>query len=421
MAENVDLNAKVKELMEDSDTAVWIQTIGSESARISYQKHIAEYLAHRNLTIQQLIESFKKDQNFEIKKLQEFVILLQRRIAPSSSANYYSAIKSRMKYDLIPFVRDVKIPNRHFHNTIAEETTPTVDQVNSLLRNSKPSTQTIIALISYLGVRFKAVAGLKIADFPEMQIIDNKKIVFEKIPTSVRIRSELSKNRKGYQTFLIDNGCTILKNWLETRIQRGEFLSNDSLIIPTYCKTDSIRQKSNIISRRIYTVFNKVNFRFRPYALKGYFATQLMNSGIQQNLQTFFMGHTGPMQNEYTARRQMSAEQIELMRKLFKERIEPFLVPKVKNGNAAVQSAFKEFASKMGIEVEENNTTKDSIEKIAEKLAKQVAQTAEKMNKMYKKENSMQQKNLESKTDQHLTNARNIQQDMSVHRWSTFI
>ena len=146
-----------------------------------------------------------------------------------------------------------------------------------------------------------------------------------------------------------------------------------------------------------------------------------MNSGIQQNLQTFFMGHTGPMQNEYTARRQMSAEQIELMRKLFKERIEPFLVPKVKNGNAAVQSAFKEFASKMGIEVEENNTTKDSIEKIAEKLAKQIAQTAEKMNKIYKKENSMQQKNVESITDQHLTNARNIQQDMSVHSWSTCI
>jgi len=91
----------------------------------------------------------------------------------------------------------------------------------------------------------------------------------------------------------------------------------------------------------------------------------LLNSGIQQNYQTFFMGHTGPMQNEYSVRRQQPAEQIEFMRKLFKEKIEPHLVPQENHSQVAVKDAFRKFAKEMGLEVKEEASTDETIEEIA--------------------------------------------------------
>jgi len=43
------------------------------------------------------------------------------------------------------------IPNRHLHPTVAKEVVPTKDQIIAFLRNAKPSSQVIIALIAFLG------------------------------------------------------------------------------------------------------------------------------------------------------------------------------------------------------------------------------------------------------------------------------
>ena len=141
MLNNHDLDNKVKELQKDRDTTEWLVTIGSESAKINYLKHLAEYLLYRNISIKTLIENFEKDkktQKTETKKVQEFINHLQERIAASSAANYNSAIKSRLKSEGIDFVTEIKIPDRHVHKNIEKETTPTSEQVNSLIRNAKP-------------------------------------------------------------------------------------------------------------------------------------------------------------------------------------------------------------------------------------------------------------------------------------------
>lgn len=376
MKSNIAIKQKVGEILADKDTKEWSITLGSESSRLNYPKHIAEYLVYRNLTIQQLRKNFKKSPIKEIKKVQEFVNFLLNRtepkpLQPSSVGNYISAIKSRMKYDGIQLVREVKIQDRHYHQTIAEETTPDVEKVDNVIRNSKPSTQTITVLIALLGLRFKAMAGIKVGDFPEMKINNKKEIVFEKFPTRVKIRPELNKGKKrGYETFLIEKGCIILKNWLQIRMNSGEDITTESLIIPTECKNASTRRISNAIGRRLYTVFDKVKFGSRPYSLKGFFATQLMNSGIQQNYQAFLLGHVGPMQNEYTARRQLSQEQLELMRTLFKEKIEPYLIPQENNTDAKLKKTFKRLATGMQVETDETATTEETVDKLAEEINK---------------------------------------------------
>jgi len=289
-----------------------------------------------------------------------------KKLAPSTVANYVSAIKSRLQYDSLSFARDIRVKNRTYHQTITEEITPTEDQVIQFLRNAKPDTQLIIALMAFMGIRFHTIAGLKIADFPEMRITENNEIIFEKIPTRVKIRRELSKNKRDYETFFIEFGCKILENSLKIRMNKGEKINSNSLIVPIDSDESPLRLKAKAISRRLYTVFNKINFDSRPYSLKGYFATQLMNSGIQQNYQTLFMGHSGIVQNEYVSQRKFSTEQIEKMRTLFKQQIEPHLIPQESDANRVVNHHFKEFAKQLGLEVKDTSSTDETIAEIAE-------------------------------------------------------
>jgi len=361
---NLQLLEKLDEILKDNDTKEWVDSLSSESTRMNYPKHLSEYLLYRQISIKTMIKNFKKDKIKEAKKVQQFVNHRLDYLTASTVANYVSAIKNRLEYEGIQLTKRIRIPNRHLHPTVAKEVVPTKDQIITFLRNAKPASQVIITLIAFVGVRFNVIGDLRISDFPEMRIFD-KKVIFEKIPTRVKIRAILSKNKKEYQTFLIEFGCMIVKNWLELRLRRGEQLDSNSLIVPTDCETASLRQRANIIARRLYTVFNKINYSSRPYSLKDFYATALLNSGIQQNYQTFFMGHTGPMQNEYSVRRQQPAEQIEFMRKLFKEKIEPHLVPQENHSQVAVKDAFRKFAKEMGLEIKDEASTDETIEEIA--------------------------------------------------------
>jgi integrase len=363
---NPEIQKKVDEILQDSDTADWITTITSESAKINYQKHLAEYLIYRKLTISKLVANFKEDENKEIKNVQSFANEMLTRLAPGTVANYVSAIKSRMQYDSIPFTRSIKIPNRTYHPTVENEVVPTKDQILSFIMNGKHATQVIIVLIAFTGFRFNVIADLRVKDLPEMRITEDNDIVFEKMPTRVKVRKELSKNGKAYQSFLIETGCMIIKNSLEIRMTKGEKLDSESLLVPTECEKTTIRQRAKAIARRLNTVFEKVEYNSRPYSLKNFFATALLNSGLEQNLQTFYMGHTGPVQNVYSVQRQQPTEQIEKMRTVFKEKIEPNLIPQEGNADATVKREFKKFAKAFGIDVSDDANTDETIAEIAE-------------------------------------------------------
>ena len=364
---NPEIQKKVKEILQDPDTVDWIATISSESAKINYQKHLAEYLIYRKTTIQKLVNNFKKDENKEIKNVQSFANQMLKRLVSGTVANYVSAIKSRMQYDGIPFTRSIKIPHRTYHPTVENEIIPTKDQILSFIMNGKHATQVIIALIAFTGFRFKVIADLRVKDFPEMRITENNKVIFEKMPTRVKVRKELSKNGKAYQSFLIETGCLIIKNSLELRMTKGEKIDNDSLLVPTECKNTTVRQRAKAIARRLTTVFEKVEYGSRPYSFKNFFATALLNSGLEQNLQTFYMGHTGPVQNVYSVQRQQPTEQIEKMRTVFKEKIQPNLIPQEGNVDATVKREFKKFAKEaFGLDMADDANTDETIAEIAE-------------------------------------------------------
>ncbi len=112
-----------------------------------------------------MIKNFKKDKIKEAKKVQQFVNHRLEHLTASTVANYVSAIKNRLEYDGIQLTKKIRIPNRHLHPTVAKEVVPTKEQIISFLRNAKPSSQVIVALIAFLGVRFNVIGDLRISDF----------------------------------------------------------------------------------------------------------------------------------------------------------------------------------------------------------------------------------------------------------------
>ena len=68
---------------------------------------------------------------------------------------------------------------------------------------------------------------LILRDLPEL-LIENGEAIFDKIPTMIVVRPELSKAKHRYFTFLSSEGCTYLKEYLEARIRSGEQLSYDT-------------------------------------------------------------------------------------------------------------------------------------------------------------------------------------------------
>lgn len=79
---NPQIQEKVIEILKDPDTKEWTETIDSESARINYQKHLAEYLLYRKSTVQNLIKNFKKDENKETNYARVLIIDSQKNMKP---------------------------------------------------------------------------------------------------------------------------------------------------------------------------------------------------------------------------------------------------------------------------------------------------------------------------------------------------
>jgi hypothetical protein len=128
-------------------------------------------------------------------------------------------------------------------------------------------------------------------------------VEFDKVPTTVMVRENLSKGRHQYFTFLSEEGCGYLKEYLEERIGEGETLSESSPIITPKLRMKPFVRTTNV-SDAIRAAMRKAGIKWRPYVLRSYFDTQLMvaeNAGkLIRDYRQFFMGHKGDIEARYT-------------------------------------------------------------------------------------------------------------------------
>jgi hypothetical protein len=113
----------------------------------------------------------------------------------------------------------------------------------------------------------------------------------------------LSKAGHQYFTFLGEEGCEYLKDYLESRLKEGEKLTPDSPILTPKVAPKPFVRSTNI-GDMIRAAIRRAGFKWRPYVLRAYFDTQLMlaeSKGlVLRDYRQFWMGHKGDIENRYT-------------------------------------------------------------------------------------------------------------------------
>ena len=272
--------------------------------------------------------------------------------APSYIESYVKAISSWARWNRKKFVRKIDIKDAGSFPIAEGEETPSTDNLRSVLYSATTPlrTRVMISITSFSGVRLqvhgnsRGLDGLNVGDFFEMEIVQEngiqRQVRFPLVPTAFQVRKSISKSRHRYITFLCEEGCQILKEYLDWRIRNGEILRADSPIIATTREDEQrIRRmrKMNQVNDRPFITTRKVSQSMReamrtigltqrPYIWRSYFDTFAMmraegkGIGVIHAYSQFWMGHAGDIERKYTLdKKNLPKEILEEMREAYRK------------------------------------------------------------------------------------------------------
>ena len=333
-------------LLEDDDVRRWYENLkaGSNLTAGVYLRGLGFYCENVNTTPKKILEDAK-----EIKPLQDqfmdFVRDMERKGNKGAYiARYKKILHSWTKHNGVEFKAVAKITNENINVNTENETVPSQDELDSILRQAGMRGKTAIALMSFAGLRPVYIClddgsdALRIGDIPELKI-ENGRVSFEKVPIRIRVRAVLNKGKKhAYSTFMGQEGLTYLREYLEYRMSEGEKLTNSSPIIQydrdvkkkhefvtTHYIEKEIRQA--IIDAGFFEWGKKEDGTEkktptkRPYALRAYFATAMdiseQKGHVSHPWRQYWMGHVGDMESRYSTNKNHSDTIIEEMRSAY--------------------------------------------------------------------------------------------------------
>ncbi|NWG37845.1 hypothetical protein [Nitrososphaera sp.] len=262
---------------------------------------------------------------------------------PTYMQDYVKSLKSWFFHNQIQIIQKFKLPKSKSSTKVSDEQSPTPDQVRRVLNAADQKQKVECTLVGFAGLRPEVVGnylgddGLQVRDLPEMKVNHKKKTVeFEKIPTLVMVRENLSKAGHQYITFMPDEGCQYIRELLELRLRRGEKIKPESPIVNSikYNKHPGHIRTTNI-GDSMRTAIRKAGFDWRPYILRTYFDTRMMMAEgdriIIEDWRVFWMGHKGDIEHVYTLnKKKLPEDLIEQMREAFAKAAEKHLVTTTK-------------------------------------------------------------------------------------------
>lgn len=311
----------------------------------TYLRNLGLWLERTELTPNSLLNISKENYDELKNRISDQIRLMENN---GKAGSYISVslkpLVSFLRFHNIQIKLQINIKNENRNLTTENERIPTREELSSIMRHATPRSRLEIALMSFSGLRPESIGsyrgndGLKISDLKDIQI-ENNKAIFTKTPTLITIRPELSKAGHQYFSFLTEEGCIYATEYLNSRFATGEELTEESpLIKPDENKSrkeaQNIFLETQLVSREIKKAITKAGFKWRPYVLRAYFATNLdlaENKGdISHSWRQFFMGHKGDIEATYSTRKKLSDEIIEEMREAYR-RCEKYLATQAEN------------------------------------------------------------------------------------------
>ena len=337
MSDSPHPRSKYRHLFEDKDVRRWYENLvrGSPACAEIYLRNLGNFCHLVGITPGQLA----RKPVAEIEDLlMDYVTSAQKEHAGSYIHNTTKVVKSWLAHNGIQLKRKIKITGAHETPTLKDERVPTKEELRRIFLSGSKQARTACAIVAHAGLRLQGLGsytgydGLRMRDLPELKI-KGSEVSFEKIPAMVVVRSALSKARHQYFTFLTEEACSYLKDYLEERLRDGEQLTPDSAIVkPKFAQKPFIRTVN--IGDMMRLAIRSAGLPWRPYVLRCYFDTQLMlaeSKGlVLRDYRQFWMGHKGDIENRYTTNKhKLPEEVIEDMREAYKRSQEYLQTTKV--------------------------------------------------------------------------------------------
>jgi hypothetical protein len=327
------MRAKYRYLLDDADVKRWFDNLARGSIVTAESR--LRILGNFCVSVRTDPKSLLKLSDEDITNtLMDYVTKLEKeKYAGSYIESILKTIKSWLSHNHRELKGKIKIKGARDTPTLREERTPTTEELRNIFLSAGKKVRVSAILMAHSGLRvetignYKGTDGLRIKDFPEMKI-ENGNVSFQQIPTLLIVRHELSKAGHQYLTFLSEEGCQYLQDYIEERIRKGEEITSESPIVtPQMSEKEFIRSVN--VGDGIRGAIRKAGFSARPYALRSFFDTELMlaeSKGlVLRDYRTFWMGHKGDIENRYTTNRcKLPENVIEDMREAY-ERSQPYL------------------------------------------------------------------------------------------------
>ncbi len=315
-----------KALLQDSNVKRWFDNVGRGSPITAdvYLRRLNAFCSDIGLTPKDLIA---QDES----ALHDHMLDCVSRMERAGKAGSYiestlKAVKSWLSHNGKDSRRRIKIRGARDTPSLKDERVPTRDELKRIFLSGGKKARVACALVAHSGTRIEVLGnytgndGLRIGDFPEISV-EREVVRFERKPTLIVIRKELSKANHQYLTFLSEEGCEYLEEYLNERLREDEELTSKSPIVTPKQRMKSFIRANNI-GDTIRETLRAAGLAWRPYVLRSYFDTQLMlaeSKGlVLRDYRQFWMGHKGDVENRYTTNKQrLPDEVIEDMREAY--------------------------------------------------------------------------------------------------------
>ncbi len=266
-------------------------------------------------------------------------------------SNCVKPVKSWLEFNGIQVQQRIKIARRDELVRTADERPPTPEELKRIFDMADFRTRVACALVAFSGVRIEVIGnylgkdGLQLRDFPELSIKD-RNVEFSKIPTLILVRKSLSKTRNQFFTFLSEEGCEYLKEYLEFRLMTETLTPNSPVITPSKHALSGKHIRTVNVSDLIRKPIRAAAFKWRPYVLRRYFDTRLMmaesDALLIRDYRIFWMGHKGDMEHTYTVNKGLSQDVVEKMRESYAKAAAKYLqTKKSEAGEDKIKEAVK--------------------------------------------------------------------------------
>jgi site-specific recombinase XerD len=305
-------------LFEDADVKRWYENTarGSPiSADVQFRR-LGSFCEHIRLTPKELAGK-SEDELFNL--FLDYVSEMQGKgFAGSYINNTVKDVKAWLAFKGVYVRRKVKIEGATDSPSLKDERTPSQEELKKIFLSGDKKIRVAAALVSQSGLRLEVLGdylgrdGLRLGDLPEVSV-EGGQVKIAKVPTVIVVRKSLNKARHQYFTFLSEEGCEYLREYLEERLRDGEALTKESPIITPKTAAKPFIRTINI-GDAIRKALRQAGFKWRPYVLRSYFDTQMMlgeSKGLLlRDYRTFFMGHKGDIEHTYTVNRSKLNDQV---------------------------------------------------------------------------------------------------------------